>query len=81
MIVEWIVRLTYPQPLLDKPIIYHLIRQFDLLANIREAHVNTESGWLILSLRGEQEIIQLGIKWMTGQGVEVEVLSKGEETP
>ncbi len=80
MVVEWIVRLNYPQPLLDKPIIYHLIRQFDLLANIREAHVNTESGWLILSLRGEEAIVQQSAEWMKGQGVEVEVLSKGDET-
>lgn len=80
MIVERIVRLTYPQSLIDKPVIYHLIRQFDLLANIREAHVNSESGWLILSLRGEQKIIQQSLEWMTEQGIAVEVLSKGEET-
>lgn len=80
MVVEWIICLTYPQPLLDKPIIYHLIRQFDLLANIREAHVNSVSGWLILSLRGDQETIQKAIEWMSGQGLEIEVRLKEEET-
>ena len=78
MVIEWIVQLTLPQAVIDRPIIYHLIRQFDLLTNIREAHVHTDTGWLILSLQGEPETIQQAIDWMTGQGIAVEVLSKGK---
>ena len=78
-IVEWIVRLTYPSSLIDKPIIYSLVRQFDLLVNIREAYVNSASGWMNLSLRGNQGTIQQGIEWMQEQEIEVEVLSKDKE--
>jgi ABC-type methionine transport system ATPase subunit len=81
MVSEWIVRLTLPYVLRDRPIIYQLIRQFELLVNIREAHVNTESGWLTLSLQGEQQTIQRSIEWMVAQAILVEVLSREDETP
>lgn len=80
MVTEWKVRLTYPRHLLNQPIIYELIQQYGLLTNIREAQVTAESGWLILTVRGEQETIQKGLEWVAGQGVEVEILSQSEES-
>lgn len=81
MMVEQRVQLTYPKHLLDQPLIYQLIRQFDLLTNIVEARVTTEEGWLVLVVRGEREQVQQGLDWMCEQGVEVEVLSEVEEEP
>lgn len=79
MIVEQRVRLTYPKHLLHQPLIYRLIRQFDLLTNILEARVTPEEGWLILALRGERERARQGLAWLAEQGVEVEVLAEVEE--
>lgn len=79
MIVKRTVRLTYPKHLLDQPLLYRLIRQFDLLTNITEARVTTEEGWLVLAVRGESERVQQGLAWMAEQGVEVEVLSEIKE--
>jgi len=81
MIVERKVRFTYPKHLLEQPLIYRLIRQFDLLTNILEARVTGEEGWLILAVRGERERVQQGLAWIAEQGVEVEVLSEIEEGP
>ncbi|MDH7486790.1 MAG: NIL domain-containing protein [Anaerolineae bacterium] len=81
MIVEHKVQLSYPQHLLDKPLIYELIRQFDLLVNILEARVSAEAGWLVVGIRGEQERVQQGLAWIAGQGVQVEVLSEHKEEP
>jgi ABC-type methionine transport system ATPase subunit len=79
MIVEQKVRLIYPQHLLDQPLLYRLIRQFDLLTNIIEARVTAEEGWLILAVRGERERVEQGLSWMTEQGVQVEILAEIEE--
>ena len=79
MIVEWKVRLTYPPQLLERPLIYELIQQFGLLTNILEAHVNSDVGWLIVAVRGEREMVQQGVKWVSEQGVEVEIIAKSEE--
>lgn len=81
MMVEQRVQLTYPRNLLGQPLIYHLVRQFDLLTNILEAQVTTEKGWLVLAVRGEREQVQQGLAWMAEQGVEVKVLSEIEEEP
>ena len=81
MIVEQRVRLTYPKHLLDQPLLYQLVRQFDLLTNILEARVTAGEGWLVLAVRGQREQVQQGLAWMAGQGVEVQVLSEIEEEP
>jgi ABC-type methionine transport system ATPase subunit len=74
MIIEKTVRFTYPPHLLDQPLVYGLIRQFDLLTNILRAQVTPESGWLILAIRGEREQLEEGLAWISEQGVQVEVI-------
>jgi len=81
MVVERKVRLTYPKHLLGQPLIYGLIREFNLLTNILEAHVTAEEGWLVLAIRGERKQVQQGLTWMVEQGVQVEVLLEIEEEP
>lgn len=76
MIIEKTVRLTYPPHLLDQPLVYGLIRRFDLLTNILGAQVTRESGWLILAIRGEREHLEKGLAWIIEQGVQVEVITK-----
>lgn len=78
MIVEQRVRLNYPKHLLSQPLIYQLIRQFDLLTNILQARVTPEEGWLILAVRGERKHVQQGLTWIAEQGVQVEVLAEEE---
>jgi len=79
MIVEWKVRLTYPKRLLGEPLIYELIRRFNLVTNIVEAQVTEQIGWLIVTVRGENEMIQKGLDWIVSNGVTVEILSRREE--
>jgi len=79
MIVEQRVRLIYPKHLLDQPLIYQLIRRFDLLANIIEARVSAEEAWLVLAVRGERERVEQGLSWMAEQEVQVEILAEIEE--
>lgn len=79
MVIERRVRLTYPPHLLDQPLLYRLIRQFDVQTNILEAHVTSQEGRLTLAVRGEQGQVLQGLKWMEEQGVQVEVLSEVEE--
>ena len=81
MIVEKTVNFTYPKHLLNQPLIYKLIREFDLLTNILDAHVTAEEGRLLLLIRGEDEQVERGLAWMAGQGVQVKVVAKGAEEP
>jgi len=78
MIVEQKVRLIYPKRLLDQPLIYQLIRQFDLLTNIIEARVSAEEGCLVLAVRGDRKRVEQGLSWMADQCVQVETLAEIE---
>lgn len=46
--------LSFPEHLVDKPIIYEAVRQFDVVPNIRRANVEAHSGWVICELEGER---------------------------
>ena len=65
------VRLVYPVALQDQPILYRLIKDFDLATNIRRASVGVEEAWLIVDVEGERDAIQLALAWAKGQGIEV----------
>ena len=81
MIIEKTVRLTYPKHLLNQPLIYKLIREFDLLTNILDAHVTVDEGRLLLLIRGEDKQVERGLAWIAEQGVRVEFQTEGAEKP
>jgi ABC-type methionine transport system ATPase subunit len=68
------VKLVYPAALQDQPILYRLIKDFDLATNIRRASVGAEEAWLIVDIEGEDDTIQQALEWASGQGVEVQTL-------
>jgi ABC-type methionine transport system ATPase subunit len=71
MVIHRRYRLTYPLGLLDKPILYTLIRRFDILTNIRSASVSDKDGWLIVDMEGEEAEVEAGVAWAREQGVKV----------
>ncbi|MDP3730571.1 MAG: 4Fe-4S binding protein [Candidatus Omnitrophota bacterium] len=69
--------LTFPHKLVDKPIVYKLVKDFDLVFNILQAKITPqEEGLLVLELTGTKEHYANGIKYLTGLGVNIQPLSK-----
>ena len=69
--------LTFPHKLLDKPVVYKLVKNFDLVFNILQAKITPEEeGLLILELTGKKEHYANGIKYLTDLGVSIQPLSK-----
>ena len=68
--------LTYPPALVKEPLIYLLVKKFDLIPNIRGANVSEEMGLLAVELEGPQETIDNAVAWMRAQGVTVEPIRK-----
>jgi len=71
------VKLVYPVALQDQPILYRLIKDFDLATNIRRASVGLNEAWLIVDIEGESDAIQQALQWAQGQGIEVHALTEG----
>ena len=70
------VMLNYPKELLSEPIIYTISQQFNLVANILQADVTEERGWITLELEGRDEDIEDGITWAISKGMRVEPISE-----
>jgi len=69
--------LTFPHNLLDKPVVYKLVKDFNLTFNILQARVTPEEeGLLVLELSGGKEDYDKGLKYLTELGVKMQPLSK-----
>lgn len=69
--------LTFPHKLLDKPVVYKLVKDFDLVFNILQAKISPkEEGVLVLELTGQKENYAKGVKYLTELGVNIQPLSK-----
>ena len=66
------VMFTFPDELIDEPIIYRLGQQFNVVTNIRRADISENKGWVVLELEGEEEDIERGIAWVTAKGLRVD---------
>jgi ABC-type methionine transport system ATPase subunit len=68
--------LSYPRPLIKEPILYHLVKKFDLVFNIRGASVSEEMGLVAVEFEGLREQIERAIGWLRQTGVTVEPIEK-----
>ena len=68
------VHLTYPEPLIKEPLLGRLVREFDVLPNIRRANVEESAGWIVCELSGERQAVDAAIAWLKEAGVQVDRL-------
>ncbi len=69
--------LKFPHKLVDQPIVYKLVKEYDLMFNILQAKITPqEEGIMVLELKGVKENYAEGIKYLTGIGVRVEPLDQ-----
>ncbi|MBM3252613.1 MAG: FeS-binding protein [Candidatus Omnitrophica bacterium] len=68
------VELTFPAHLQDKPVIYNLGKEFEIIPNIIEASFSTKTGWSILVLEGQQEEIDKALEYLKKQKIVINIL-------
>lgn len=69
--------LHFPHKLIDKPISYHLVKDYDLVFNILQAKITpNEEGIMVLELSGNDKDYAQGIKFLQDQGIKVQTLSR-----
>ena len=77
MTVSKRVVLRFPKRLTDRPIIYRLVKDYDLQFNILKASVNPDQeGLLVIELSGDRAEYDKGIKFLLDTGVEIQSLSQ-----
>ena len=66
------VMFTFPENLINEPIIYNIGHLFKVITNIRRADVTDSRGWVLLELEGEEEQIEQSIAWVVMKGARVD---------
>ena len=76
MVAKRIV-LHFSKRLVGRPIVFRLVKEFDLEFNILKAlFTPDEEGLMVLELKGRQEDYDKGIKYLTKAGVKIQALSQ-----
>lgn len=69
--------LIFPHKLLDKPIVYRLVKDYDLVFNILQARITPkEEGLMVMELSGKKEDYAAGVRYLHDKGVKIQPLSK-----
>lgn len=66
------LHLTFPEHLVQEPIIHTLGKQFNIVTNIRRANVEEKVGWVILEVEGDDDALHGGIGYLEERGVQVD---------
>ena len=65
------LRLTFPENQVAEPVIYRIVKDFDVIPSIRRAAIENHFGWMIVEFKGEASAIEAAVNYLEGIGVEV----------
>ena len=69
--------LTFPPKLVEEPITYRLIKDYDLVVNILRAKISPEEeGRLMIELSGEKGALKRGMDYLNGLNVSIQPLAR-----
>jgi ABC-type methionine transport system ATPase subunit len=66
------LHLTFPEHLVQEPIIHTLGKEFGIVTNIRRANVEEKVGWVILEVEGGEEDLHRAVSYLEERGVQVD---------
>jgi ABC-type methionine transport system ATPase subunit len=73
--------LKYPENLIQEPVLFNMVRHYDVMPNIRRARVTDTVGEIALELEGSAENLDQGIQYLRDQGVLVTPLEGDVVSP
>jgi len=79
MVVSKRIVLHFPRRLVEQPVIYRLVKDYNLEFNILKASITPEpeeEGLMVLELKGEQTEYDKGIDFLLKSGVKIQALSQ-----
>lgn len=77
MVVSKKIVLHFPKRVVNRPMIYRLVKDFNLEFNILKAlFTQEEEGLMVLEIKGDQQDFDKGINYLTRSGVRIQSLSQ-----
>ncbi|MCK5201680.1 MAG: 4Fe-4S binding protein [Spirochaetales bacterium] len=69
--------LTFTKNVVERPIVYNLVKEFDLIINIYRASITAEEeGFMVLDITGPSNMIDAGINFIISEGVKIDDAQK-----
>jgi L-aspartate semialdehyde sulfurtransferase ferredoxin len=65
---------SFPEELVDRPMIYEVVKRFDVVPNIRRANVEAHTGWVILELNGTADQLDGAVAFLEESGCTVNTM-------
>ncbi len=75
------VRLLFPPALIQEPILYRLVKDFDIVINVRRADVKADYGWVVLEMDADEATLERGVAWLKARGVQVDPVERDVVLP
>jgi hypothetical protein len=75
------LRLTFPPSLIQEPVLYRLVKDFDIVINIRRADVKADYGWVMLEMEAGEGTLEQGVAWLKERGVQVDPIERDVVVP
>jgi ferredoxin len=70
--------LFFPKSEIEKPIIYHLVKDYDLIISIFRAKITAEEeGYLVIDVKGKEENIEKAMVYMRESNVLINESNRG----
>ena len=63
--------LTFPESQVTEPVIYQIVKQFDVVPSIRRANISNHVGWMVIEVSGSTEALDAAIDYLEGLGIVV----------
>ena len=71
------LRLTFPEAQVAEPVIYHVVKDFNVIPSIRRAAIENHFGWMIVEFKGEPADLDAAQNYLESLGIEVD-LAEGD---
>jgi ABC-type methionine transport system ATPase subunit len=65
------LRLTFPEAQVAQPVIYHVVKDFNVIPSIRRAAIENHFGWMIVEFKGEVADLDAAQAYLESIGVEI----------
>ena len=62
---------SFPEELVDRPMVYEIVKQYDVIPNIRRAGIESHEGWVILELTGPADKRDAAVRYLEDVGCTV----------
>jgi molybdopterin synthase sulfur carrier subunit len=75
------VYLTFNREQCTQPIIYHMVKKFDVIPNIRGASVTEDLGIMSVEVSGTRDSVEKALEWVKKQGLKVDPIEMNVVEP